>query len=227
GKFFPRKDGQAKIEGREEYVSDMVLPNMLFGKVVRSPYAHARIKRIDVSRAEKMGAVCLTYKDVPRVKYNERSGCLPSVCYKDRSVLTDTPRHVGEAVAAVAAESELEALRALELIEIEYEQLPAVFSPLEAMEPGSVSLWDTIQLGEKEIKIENNVAVARVIAEGDTDIGFNEADLIIEREFNTGRPYHCQMEIKSALCRPEPDGGITVWPTTQTLHNTRILLGEI
>ncbi len=227
GKFSTRKDGQLKVEGREEYVSDITLPNMLFGKVLRSPYPHARIKKIDVAAAEKMGAVCLTPWEIPNVKYNERSGCLPKVCYKDRSVLTDTPRHVGEAVAAVAAESESQALRALESIEIEYERLPAVFDPLDAMKPGTVRLWDAIQLGDKEIKIENNVAVARVIAEGNIEEGFSQAEVIVEREFKTGRVYHNQMETKSALCRPEKGGGITVWPTTQTLHNTRILLGEI
>lgn len=227
GRSFPRTDGRAKVEGREEYVSDMVLPNMLFGKILRSPFPHARIKRIDVSRAEKMGAVCLMPEDIPKVKYNERSGCLPNVCYKDRTVLTDTPRHVGEAVAAVAAENELKARLALESIEVEYERLPAVFDPVEAMKPGSVSLWNTIQLGDREITIENNVAIARVISEGDINIGLSEADLVAEREFKTGRVYHYTMETKCALCRPERDGGVTLWPTTQTLHNTRIILGEI
>jgi len=193
GKSSIRMDGRAKVEGKERYVSDMVLAGMLFGKVIRSPYPHARIKRIDVSRAENMGVVCLTFEDIPKVRYNERSGCLPRVCYKDRTVLTDTPRHVGEAVAAVAAESELAAHKALDLIDIEYEQLPAVFDPMEAVKPGSVNLWDRIQLGDKEIPIKNNVAVERVIEEGDTDAGFQDADLIVEREFKTGRVYHCQM----------------------------------
>jgi len=227
GKYSARTDGRAKVEGREEYVSDMTLPDMLFGKVLRSAFPHARIRRIDVSRAEKIGAVCLMPEDIPKVRYNERSGCIPSVCYKDRTVLTDTPRHVGEAVAAVAAKSELEAQRALESIEVEYDRLPAVFDPVEAMNPESVSLWDTIQLGDREIKIENNIAVARVIADGDIDIGFSEADIIAEREFKTGRAYHYTMETKCALCRPDRGGGVTLWPTTQTLHNTRIILGEI
>ena len=227
GKFFIRKDGRAKVEGKEKYVSDLVLPGMLFGKVLRSPFPHARVKWIDVSRAEDIGAVCLTPEEVPKVRYNERSGCIPEVCYKDRTVLTDTPRHVGEAVAAVAAENESLAHKALDLIEVEYERLPAVFDPAEAMKPGSVSLWDTIQLGDKEISIENNVAVERVIEDGDIDSGFGEADITVEREFKTGRVYHCQMETKSVVCHPETDGGITLWPTTQTIHNTRILLGEI
>ena len=227
GKFSRRRDGQAKVEGREIYVSDLTLPNMLFGKVVRSPYAHARVKRIDTSRAEAMGAVCLTPWEVPQVKYNERSGCSPKVCYKDRSVLTDTPRHVGEAVAAVAAESEWLALKALGQIEVEYEERPAVLDPIKAMEPGCAQIWDKILLGDEELKIENNIAVNRIIKEGDVEKGFKEAEVVLEREFKTGRVYHNQMETKSAVCLPERDGGLTVWPTTQTIHNTRILLGEI
>jgi len=134
---------------------------------------------------------------------------------------------VGEAVAAVAARTELEAHKALELVDIDYELLPPVLDPIAAMKPESARIWDTIQLGDEEIKIENNIAVAREIGEGDIEKGFAEAELVVEGEFKTGRVYHSQMEVKSALCRPESDGGITVWPTTQTIHNTRIILGDI
>jgi xanthine dehydrogenase molybdenum-binding subunit len=200
---------------------------MLYGRVLRSPYAHARIKRIDTSAAEAMGAICLTFEDVPDVRYNERLVSAPDFLYKDRYVLADRARHVGEGIAAVAAESEALAEKALRAIGVEWEPLPIVDDPHEAMQPGTAALYDSVIVGETETPIENNVAAQRVIEVGDIEQGFAEADVIIEQDFETPRIYHGQLETKAVVCRPEPDGGITVWPTTQTIHNTRILLGEI
>ncbi|MEE8389359.1 MAG: hypothetical protein V3S14_00995 [Anaerolineae bacterium] len=101
-----RKDGVARVTGREKYTVDISLPRMLHGRILSSPYAHARIKHIDVSEAEAMGAVCITFDDVPKVRYNERIITIPSVLHKDHYVLADKVRRMGEAVAAVAAETE-------------------------------------------------------------------------------------------------------------------------
>ena len=103
GKQTIRKDGFAKVTGQEIYTSDVTLPRMLYGRVLRCPYPHAGIMKIDVTAAERMGAVCLTFKDIPKIKYNERLVSIPRSTYKDRFVLADKARHVGEAVAAVAA----------------------------------------------------------------------------------------------------------------------------
>jgi xanthine dehydrogenase molybdenum-binding subunit len=227
GKVTRRKDGIAKVTGREIYASDVSLPHMLHARVLRSPYAHARIKSIDVSEAEAMGAVCLTFDDIPKIRYNERIVTVPPLLYRDRYVLADKARHFGEAIAAVAAGSEALAEKALRAIKVEYEPLETITDPIRAMEPGTEPIYDAIVLGDKEIKIENNVAATRVIEDGDVEKGFAEAEHIFEGEFRTGRIYHAQMETKSVVCRPEPDGGITVWPTTQTIHNVRQLLGEI
>ncbi len=101
-----RKDGVARVTGREKYTVDISLPRMLYGRILSRPYAHARIKHIDVSEAEAMGAVCITFDDVPKVRYNERIITIPSVLHKDHYVLADKVRRMGEAVAAVAAETE-------------------------------------------------------------------------------------------------------------------------
>ena len=227
GKRTTRKDGFAKVIGQEIYTSDIVLPRMLYARVLRSPFPHARVRSIDTSAVEKMGAVAITFQETPKVKYNERLVSIPRSTYKDRYVLAEKPCHVGEAIAAVAAETEELAEKALSLIRVEYEPCPPVFDPLEAMGPGSPLLHEFICVGDEKRKIENNIAAAREISEGDAEAGFREAEVIVEEEFQTGRIYHAQMETKSVVCRPEADGGITVWTTTQTIHNVRQLLGEI
>ena len=227
GKVTPRKDGIARVTGQEKYTVDISLPRMLHGRILSSPYAHARVKHIDVSAAEALGAVCITFDDIPQVRYNERIITIPSVLHKDHYVLADKVRRMGEAVAAVAAETEELAEKAVRAIEVEYEVLPVLTDPVEAMQPGAEPIYDTVMWGEDTIEIENNVACARAVEEGDVDKAFAEADVIVEGTFKTQKIYHAQMEPKSVVCRPEPDGGLTVWPTTQSIHNVRILLGQI
>jgi xanthine dehydrogenase molybdenum-binding subunit len=226
GKVTRRKDGVARVTGQERYTPDISLPRMLHGRILSSPYAHARIKRIDVSEAEALGAVVLTFDDIPQVCYNERIITIPKVLHKDHYVLADKVRRMGEAVAAVAAETEVLAEKAVRAIKVEYEVLPVLTDPHQAM-TSPQSLYDTILWGEQEIEIENNIACAREIEEGDVDAAFAEADVVVEGMFKTPKISHAQMETKSVVCRPEADGGLTVWPTTQSIHNVRILLGEI
>jgi len=233
GQATPRKDGVARVTGRERYTVDISLPGMLHGRILSSPYAHARVKSIDVSAAEAMGAVVITWDDIPHVRYNERIITIPKVLHKDHCVLADKVRRMGEAVAAVAAETEELAEKAVRAIEVEYEVLPVLTDPIEAMKPGAEPIYDTVMWGENEEKIENNVSCAREIEEGDVDAAFAEAadeqhpGVVVEGVFKTTKMYHAQMETKSVVCRPEPDGGLTVWPTTQSIHNVRILLGQI
>jgi len=227
GKVTPRKDGVARVTGQERYSVDVALPHMLYGRVLSSPYAHARVRHIDTSAAEAMGAVVITFDDIPKVRYNERIITIPAVLHKDHYVLADKVRRMGEAVAAVAAETEQLAEKALRAVKVEYEVLPALTDPIEAMKPGNEPIYDTVLWGQEEIEIENNVACAREVKEGNVDRAFAEADVTVEGTFRTHKVYHAQMEPKSVVCRPEPDGGLTVWPTTQSIHNVRILLGEI
>ncbi len=227
GKVTPRKDGVARVTGREVYSSDVVLPRMLYGRIVASPYAHARVKRVDASEAKAMGAVVITWDDVPHIRFNQRIITTPPVLHKDTTVLADKVRRLGEPVAAVAAETEFLAEQAARAIRVEYEPLPVLVDPLEAMKPGAVPIHDRVLWGDREIEIENNIACSRQVEEGDVDQAFAEADVIVEGTFRTPKIYHMQLEPKTAVCRPEPDGGLTVWATTQSIHNVRILLGEI
>jgi xanthine dehydrogenase molybdenum-binding subunit len=222
-----RKDGVAQVTGQEQFTVDIHLPRMLFGRMVTSPYAHARILSIDASAAEALGAVVLTFNDIPKVRYNERIITVDWALHKDHYVLADKVRRMGEAVAAVAAETEELAEQAARLVKVEYEPLPVVIDPLEAMNPDAEPLYDTILHGEKEISIHNNIACTRDVIEGDVDKAFAESDVFVERTFTTHKIYHAQMEPKSVVCRPEPDGGITVWATAQSIHNARIVLSQI
>lgn len=222
-----RKDGMAKVTGTEQYAPDVSVPRAWYGRVLRSPHAHARVVSVDTTGAEALGAVCLTFADVPKIKYNERIVSTPPHLYRDRYVLADKARHVGEAVAAVAASTEALAEKALRAIKVEYEVLPAIFSAEEALKDGAETIHETVRLLDKEVPIENNVAVSRLVEVGDIEKGFAQSDMIVEREFRTSPIYHAQMETKTAVCKPSADGSITVWASTQSIHNTRQLLAEI
>lgn len=227
GKRTVRKDGIPKVTGQLLYAYDIYLPGMLYGKILKSPYPHAKVKKIDASEAEQLGAVVITFDDIPKKKFNIRLVSIDEVNYKDWEVLTDHPKFVGEYVAAVAAETEELAQKALEAIRVEWEVFEPILDPFESMEPGKPKIHDRILYGKKEVNVENNVACRLDYLEGDVDKSFKEADVIIERTFRTNRRYHMQLEPKVAIAKPESDGSITVWTTTQTIHNTRILISQV
>ena len=143
GKVTKRKDGIARVTGQEQFSSDIYLPRMLHGRIVASPYAHARIVSVDASAAEAMGAVVITWDDVPQTCYNERIVTIPSALHRDHYVLADKVRRMGEAVAAVAAETEELAEKAARAVKVEYEVLPVLTDPVEAMQPGAAAIYDT------------------------------------------------------------------------------------
>lgn len=172
GKATPRKDAIDIVTGGSRFLNDIKMPNMLYGKVLRSPHAHALIKRIDKSKAEHLKGVeaILTWEDVP----DWRGGTPRSTRILDRKV-----RYVGDAVALVAATSEEIARQALGLIEVEYEVLPAVFEMEEALKPDAPQLYD---------EFHGNVVTPGVpffgpkslqdVVMGDVEKGFQEADVI-------------------------------------------------
>ncbi|MGD2104254.1 MAG: xanthine dehydrogenase family protein molybdopterin-binding subunit [Anaerolineae bacterium] len=227
GRDSRRKNAVARVTGREKYSVDVTLPRMLHGRVLISPYAHARIKAIDVSEAQAVGAVALTFADIPHVRYNERIITTPPVLHKDFYILADKVRYRGEAVAAVAAETEELAEKAVRAIKVDYDPLPVCTDVADAMAEGAEPIYDVVEWGGEPYKVENNVACERNIEEGDVDAAFGEADIVVSGTFETPKVYHAQMEPKTAACAPEPDGGLTLWCTTQSIHNVRIVLGEI
>ena len=208
GKPIAMVDAADKTSGAGKYTDDLWLPGMLIGKILHSPHPHARIKRIDTSRAEKLDRVVAVVvgKDAPN-----RYGILP-VGHDEHALAIDKVRYVGDNVACVAAEEEATAERALELIEVEYELLPAYFDPEESMKAELDFIHDN-----KPHNIEKDYHHAF----GDPDKGFAEADLIEEARFIANEVTHAAMEPHSTLARFELDphtgklGRLTVWSSTQ------------
>lgn len=227
GKSVRRRDALAKVSGEATFTTDVKLPGMLYAKVLRSPYPHARIKNIDVSRAERLPGVkaVATYKNTPRNSFSTTANMTFTVPHMqavlDQYIFDDVVRYVGDEVAAVAAVSEEVARQALKLIEVEYEQLPAVYDPLEAMKEEAPDIHPGCHDG-KNIPGE----IIRV-AMGDIEKGFAESDLVIEEMFKLPVQKQAQMETHSAVAQVTPEGTITVWSTTQTPHPARMILSKI
>jgi len=204
GKRLPRQDSVAKATGQGRYTNDIVLPRMLHGKLLRSPHPHARILRIDTTRAERLPGVkgVVTGKDTAGVKYGVMGAT------RDQYALAmDKVRYMGEEVAAVAAVDEETAEEALALISVEYELLPAVFDPEEAMQEGAPLLHD---------HMERNISASFHVAYGDVAEGFRSADYVREDSFQTEPIAHCQMEPYAVAAQWDASGGLQVWMPNQS-----------
>src|SRR6266481_2430397 len=208
GKRVALIDSASKTTGQGKYADDLSLPGMLIGKILHSPYPHARIKKIDYSKAEAVeGVVCVvTGPDAPN-KY----GILP-VGHDETALAVEKVRYVGDNVACLVARSEAIAERALELIDVEYELLPAWFDPEDSMK--AEKDWIHAQR-------PNNIEKDYHHAFGDPDKGFAEADLVTEHRYLAAEVTHAAMEPHSTLAAFEIDsqtgqpGRLTVWSSTQ------------
>jgi nicotinate dehydrogenase large molybdopterin subunit len=195
GTSVTRTDDLQKVTGTLQYAGDLPKEGFLHGKILRSPYPHARIKSVNVDKAKELPGVVavLTGKDVPG--RNGFGAILP-----DQPVICeDKVRYVGDGVALVAAETEAIAQKALELIEVQYEPLPPVFDPREAM------LEDAPRIHEK-----GNLLSYDKLRKGDVEKGFEEADLILERTYQVPFLEHAYLEPDVAMAVPQSDGSMLV-----------------
>ncbi|MHC5011135.1 MAG: molybdopterin cofactor-binding domain-containing protein [Planctomycetota bacterium] len=217
GRRVPKIDATDLATGRAVFTDDIHLPGMLYGKILTSPHAHARIRSIDTTKAEALPGVkaVLTAKDVPETYY----GVSPAR-YDEHVLATDKVRYVGDEVAAVAAVDEPTCRRALDLIEVDYEVLPAVFDPFEAMEDGAPRIHD-------HPRYENNVNTRVKWHFGDVEEGFAEADVIREETFVGNRTYQSPIEPHCAVARWEAEGRVTLWTSTQVVHYVQHQLGRL
>lgn len=206
GKHKLKHDWHAKLTGAAKYTDDLKLPRMIYGRLLRSPHPHARILRVDTSRAEALPGVfaVLTGTELP-IKY----GILPS-SQDENALAIDKVRYVGEPVAAIAAVDEWTAEEACNLIEVLYEPLQPVMSIEEALDEESVKIhdWTRTSNVQKEVHLEF----------GDLEEGFAEADYVREDEFFFEGNTHVPMENHAVLANYEPTGRVTVWSSTQTPH---------
>ncbi|MBL8289826.1 MAG: xanthine dehydrogenase family protein molybdopterin-binding subunit [Rubrivivax sp.] len=222
GKPVKRRDLLEKVTGAACYVGDLQLPGMLYGKTLRSNVAHARIARIDASRARALPGVkaVLTHEDVPRVLHYGSPHPRSASCTKDQYILDTKVRYWGEGVAVVAATTEEIAEQALALIEVEYQALPAVFDTDAALAAGAPLIHD---VGPGGNLVQPPVRVQR----GDIERGFAEADLVLEAVYETGRPTPAYMEPNVCVAQWDANGKLTMWSSTQTAFMVRGALAEV
>jgi len=207
GQKVDRFEGYDKVTGSADYVADIALPGMLTGRILRSPYPHARILNIDTSRAEKLRGV----KAVVTAEDTIKQGW--GAFFPDQYPLSvGKARYVGEEVAAVAAIDRDTAEEALDLIDVEWAVLPAVFDAEEAMKEGAPLIHE-----EKE----NNVALTIDVERGDIDAAFKDSDVIIEDTFESVPQWHCAIETIGSVAEYSPKGKYTIYMNTQTLFNAR------
>jgi len=221
-----RPDGADKVTGRAQYGGDFQASGLLDGKMLRSPHAHARIKSIDTSKAEAYPGVLavVTGKDLPDP--GDDTGLKYS---RDNILASDKTLYKGHAIAAVAATSPHIAEEAVALIEVEYEVLPPVLTAPDAMKDGASLLHDTIrteEFGEKTDKV-SNIASHFQHKKGEIDKGFKEADVIVEREFNTRTVHQGYIEPHNGTALWNNDGRLHIWCSTQGAFTARASVSKV
>ncbi len=204
GTRVPMLDAAQKVTGAALFTDDLVLPGMLFGKILRSPLPHARILNVDTSRAENLPGVkgVVTGRDIPDRQY----GIVPMA--KDEYALAkDKVRYIGDDVAAVCAIDPEIAEEAIELIDVDYEELPAVFDPLESIKEGAPLIHEGVA---------NNTSFAITKEFGDVARAFAESDAVFEDRFYSQAVNHAPLEPHAALAQFDPlNGELTLWSSTQ------------
>ena len=224
-----RHDGTDKVTGRAKYGADFSASDLLHGKVLRSPHAHAKIKSIDVSKALAYPGVkaVITGQDMPISKM-ESPGRTAKFA-SDNVMAREKALYKGHPVAAVAAVNAHTADSAAQLINVEYEVLPPLMTVQQAMKDGAKPVHDdvtTTELGERTDKV-SNVATHLRFEQGDTDKGFAEADIIVEREFTTATVHQGYIEPQNAAALWNADGNVTIWTSTQGSFSAREALAGV
>src|SRR5262245_21576937 len=207
GKTFRRLDYETKVTGRAQYLADMSVPGMCHGRILRSPYPHARIKSIDASKAKKMpGVVAVLTRD--DILHDEGIEPFYGPVFKDQTIVAvEKVRHVGDPVAAVAALTDDAAEEALKAIEVEYQELPAVLNVHDALGSGATLVHDSIKLPSSgfadlvDLKPVDgtNICTHFKLNRGDIAKGFAEADQIFEDTFTLPATQHSFLETHACI----------------------------
>ncbi|MGM0409576.1 MAG: xanthine dehydrogenase family protein molybdopterin-binding subunit [Bacillota bacterium] len=209
-----RVDAYEKVTGKAKFGADLYFDRMLYGKVLRSKYPHAKILNIDVSKAKKVEGVkaVLTAEDIPNNEFG--------VIIENQQVLAkDKTMYIGDGIAMVAAESKKSAKKAIEAIEVEYEELDGIYNPLEAREKNSDVLHDDL---------DNNQVVHHPLRKGNIKKGFEEADIILEREYTTQFIEHSYLETEAVAVVPhERNTLVSVYGSVQNPYATRDAVASV
>ena len=234
GKNPLRHDGTDKVTGRALYGADIRLPGMLYGAMLRSPHAHARILSIDTTRAEAYPGVraVVTANYLPDVESKVADlgeGTIDLRHQSNNILATDKVLYFGHAIAAVAAVNVHAAEEAAALIEVEYEVLPPVMDVRKAMQADSPILLGDLRTDElgKKGEAPSNIAAHYQEQVGDVEKGFQDAAVIVEREFFTSMVHQGYIEPQNATAQYNPDGQLTIWCSTQGAFGVREQVAEI
>jgi putative selenate reductase molybdopterin-binding subunit len=230
GKPEKKVDAVKLVQGKPAFTDDIELRGMLYAKVLHSPVAHARIKKIDVSKARALEGVhaVLTYKDIPRVVYSTAGQSDPIPGPLDTFSLDNKVRFVGDRVAFVAAESEEIAQRALELIEVEYEELPAILDSRDAMKPGAPRIHDEPEyVNFADSDPSKNIAAKIEIEIGNIEEGFKQADQIFEDEYIVPKVQQVSIEPHVVVTYWDEDDRLVIRTSTQVPFHARRILAPV
>ena len=214
GKPTPRVEGELKVTGKALYSADFKFPDSLWGKCLRSPIPYGRIKRIDTSKALNVPGVkaVITGQDVAGLRIGR--------CIYDTPIVADgVVRFIGEKVAAVAAESRLAAEQAIDLIQVEYEELEPLLDPVEAAKPdASVLHPDLLSYRGLPVPVENlsNVFAYLKWGKGDVEEGFKQADIIVENTFTTQVTHQSYLEPHACVVKADASGSAEIWSCSKT-----------
>jgi len=215
----PRIEGELKVSGKAVYAADVTLPGMLWGKLVRSPIASGKIKRIDVSKALALRGVhaVVTGEDCTGLKIGRRLYDMP--------ILADGEvRFIGEKVAAVAADTELIAEEAVSLIDVEYEETEPILDPVETMKPGARLIHPDVVNYKglpKPLKEPSNDFIYITWGRGDIESGFRQADIIVENTFTTSSVHQSYIEPHSCVVKAAADDSAEFWSCSKVPYGVR------
>ena len=224
GKSYSRVDAADKVTGKSQYTDDVHLPGMLHCKIHKSSRRHARILSIDTSRAEWLAGVraVITARDFPDVRFG-------SAALRDRRLLAlEKVRYIGEPIAAVAAVDEITAKEAVDLIDVEYEDLPHVVHVLEALKPGAPLIHEDLPDYEGySFAMEGNICTILDNDRGDAEVAFQESDYIFEDTFRSQGVNQGFLEPMACVATVDPSGRINVWDSTQGPYLVRAELAAL
>jgi putative selenate reductase molybdopterin-binding subunit len=230
GKSDPKVDAIKLAQGKPAFTVDIELRNMLHAKILHSPYAHARIKKIDASKARALPGVAavLTWQDIPRVVYSTAGQSDPIPGPLDMFSLDHKVRFVGDRVAFVAAETPEIAEQALKLIEVEYEILPLLLDPMDAMKPGAVLIHDEPEyVNFADSKPGKNLAAEIRIDIGNVEKGFEEADEVIESDYSVPKVQQAHIEPHVTITYWDEDDRLVIRTSTQVPFHVRRMLAPV
>jgi CO/xanthine dehydrogenase Mo-binding subunit len=213
GARLPRYDGVAHVTGRTVFVDDVRIPGTLWAKALRSPHPHAGIVRLDTTKAEQHPGIhgVITHKDVPKNVYGHLEGL--GVPADEPLLAEDDVRYQGQPIALVAAEDEATALEAVDLIEVEFEERPAVLDVRKAFDPDTAPFH---QWGP--VFPHFGTYTSRRIRKGNVDEAFERADAIVQGVYRPQAIDQVPIEPQVALVVPEPDGRLTIYSCTQAMY---------